>query len=245
MGDFFWSGRHFKTTEEILGYIKATSRPRWCVGLTVHHTLIPTVAQWRGASTLEGIADYYRDTLGWDRGPQIFVAPDGFWEGTPIRLQGIHAGSCNIDHLGIEVVGNYDRSGWASPIREFAFDLIEGFHRAWNLNVNLLKGHRECLPNKSCPGLAINMSEVRNEIRSRLTTVKIEKVVTATAGARVRRTASLQHAPIRSLPYNSTVNVDGTVIGQKLTIVTHRGEETSDRWHRLLDGGFVWAPLLS
>ena len=142
----------------------------WVAGLTIHHTIIPTAAQWRGYSTMQGLKTFYSDK-GWDAGPHLFIAPDGIWQLTPLNLPGIHAGRCNADHWGIEVCGNYDAAPWPQSLAELAYGAGAALLRWRGLNVteSTVTGHRECLNNKSCPGRAIQLPAVRAELARRLT----------------------------------------------------------------------------
>ena len=168
-----WSGRQFKTIGSFRSYLSGLPAPRWAKGVTIHHTWSPTIRQWRGDATMDGTRDYYANTLGWDRGPNLFLAygtptkaNDGIWEGTPVTTSGIHAGTCNATHFGIEVVGNYDIAPWSAGMRKLIYSVADAL-MDWTgvgaVNEWTVRGHRECLPNKSCPGNQINMERVRLE----------------------------------------------------------------------------------
>lgn len=104
-------------------------KPSW---LVIHHTAIPTVAQWtaneRGLTPeqikakrlrqLAGIAAYYRDTNKWDRGPHLFIDDRHVYLFTPMTMPGIHAkegnGTPASFSIGIEVVGDYSRVVWGA-----------------------------------------------------------------------------------------------------------------------------------
>lgn len=165
-----WTQKHWPTLEAFIAHL-AQHDPAiapWAKGVTVHHTYIPTVAQWRGAATMDGIRRYY-EGKGWKGAPHLFVAPDGIWEGNPLNLPGIHAGDCNDDHWGVEVVGNYDLGPWQEPINSLARGVITTLYRWRGLtDASTLRGHRECLPNKSCPGGAIDMNDLRRWLAGEL-----------------------------------------------------------------------------
>jgi len=120
---FAWNVRYFPDVRLFSAYLDSIPRPTWCSGLTLHHTLIPTASQWRGRTSMDALGRYYRDeapnpdgTKGWPSGPQLFVGPDGIWQGTPVNQRGTHAGVCNANRIGIEVVGDYDRREWPPSI---------------------------------------------------------------------------------------------------------------------------------
>jgi hypothetical protein len=150
---------------------------RWAAGATIHHTVVPTVPTWRGLRTMIGMRDYYIRKQ-WTSGPHLFLvngspspANDGIWQLTPLNLRGTHAGPCNVLHWGVEVVGNYDAAPWPAELAELVYDTIGALFR-WRgirtIGAVSLRGHRECLSNKSCPGRAINMDAVRREMERRL-----------------------------------------------------------------------------
>lgn len=165
-----WQLEHWPTVDAFIAHL-AKHDPavaRWAVGVTVHHTVIPTVAQWRGVKTMDGMRRHYKG-MGWSGAPHLFIGPDGIWQGTPLHLPGIHAGDCNDSHWGVEVVGDYDHGPWLEPINSLARGAITALYRWRGLaDAATLKGHRECLPNKSCPGIAIDMDDLRRWLAGEL-----------------------------------------------------------------------------
>ena len=163
--------RQWKTVAEFTAHLAAHSPSvaKWAHGVVLHHTWAPTVSQWRGAMSMNGLQRYYM-RLGWDRGPHLFIcqgAPDrdddGIWQFTPLNVQGIHAGSANSWAWGIEVVGNYDIASWSPAMA----DMVRGATLAlmdWrSIGVSRLTliGHREVPSPKTCPGRMIDMNIVR------------------------------------------------------------------------------------
>jgi hypothetical protein len=193
----------------------------WAKGVTVHHTDVPTPAQWRGLRSLQGddgkhgLVQFYKDK-GWDGGPHLFAcigapnpADDGLWQMTPLNMPGIHAGICNKDHWSIEVVGNYDKSAWPAPVA----DLVYGAAAAllnWRDLGPVINGHRECLPNKTCPGKAIQMDAVRAELARRM-----QSGTATVAGNGIRRyRVTANSVRVRALASNAK---DIQIIGVKNT----------------------------
>ena len=168
--------RRWATVQEFEAYLKGYDPQiaSWAEGFTVHHTAVPTVAQWRGKASVEGAKDFYTNVRKWESGPHLFIAHgtgkpewDGIWQLTPLNLPGIHAGPCNTHYWAGEVVGNYDNVPWPAPLAELVYGTICTLLRWRGLGPNV-KGHRECLNNKSCPGRSINMDKVRAEVARRL-----------------------------------------------------------------------------
>ena len=175
---FAWSGERLPTLEAFQDYVNKTDLS-WAVGLTYHHSWRPLPAQWRGSLTMNALKQDYmtREDGTWDSGPHLFVASgspdpnnDGFWIGTPLSRSGIHAGKCNSDHIGIEIIGDYDYEPWQGRVRDWAYGvgIIILNKLGKSPNKTSVTGHRECLNNKSCPGNAINMDVVRAELSARM-----------------------------------------------------------------------------
>jgi N-acetylmuramoyl-L-alanine amidase-like protein len=163
---FSWDIRHWATVEAFEAHLSHYDPAicAWVEGLTIHHTAIPTVAQWRGRRSVEVLGRFYR-AKGWSGGPHLFIGPDGIWQGTPLNLPGIHAIGANGTRWGVEFVGNYTHVGWAEPIHALGLGAVAALLRWRKLGVSphTVDGHRNY--NKpSCPGDAINLDTVRAEL---------------------------------------------------------------------------------
>jgi hypothetical protein len=119
-------------------------KPSW---LVLHHTAVPTVAQWTDGEArlteaqikvkrlrqLAGIAAYYRDRNGWDRGPHLFIDARYVYLFTPMTMPGIHAttgnGTAQSFSLGIEVIGDYTRVVWSENTRRMVVGAVARLHR--------------------------------------------------------------------------------------------------------------------
>jgi hypothetical protein len=244
---FAWEGRFIDGLDAFRAYVNARPRYAWIRGLTVHHTWSPTIDQWAGLSTLTGTRNYYRDTLGWSAGPHLFIAngtrADGIFIGTPLDTRGIHAGVCNSTHLGMEIVGNYDPAPWPAPLREYVYSIIEIVFHWLNLPVNMysLRGHRECLPNKTCPGRSIDMNRVRDDMAQRITHPEIAEYMVIGDGTRLRSSPTVYSGILHILNAGDHVLVTRIVTGQ-----TYRDSQgrSSDQWAEMLYGGYIWLPLI-
>lgn len=170
---FAWKTTHYLSLDAYLQALLLFPKPAWINGITIHHTFVPTRAQWRGHATMENLKFYYQ-RLGWESGPHLFLAKmtpgpftDGIWAGTPLAGPGTHAGRCNPTHIGIEVVGDYDFEPWPIPVAELVYNTVLALMKWGHIPVEQVRGHRECLPNKSCPGKMIHMDQVRAELARR------------------------------------------------------------------------------
>jgi hypothetical protein len=70
---------------------------------------------------LTNIMVYYRDQLGWNRGPHLFIDERWIWLFTPMYFPGIHArhGNGTVGggySIGIEVIGHYAQVQWPPAV---------------------------------------------------------------------------------------------------------------------------------
>lgn len=220
---FAWEPQHFATVEAFRAYTETLTVPAWVSGTTLHHTYIPVPAQWRGPASMEGLRAYYRDTKKWDAGPHLFLcagapnpANDGIFIGTPLRTQGIHAGVCNDDHWGIEIVGDYDKTPWSPRLKSLIYGTVEALEALGHFGSERVQGHRECLANKSCPGAAINMNVVRAELEQRATATGKYVRVVAMKGANMRQGPATSFPIAAALPFDYVFYADKSVEGESL-----------------------------
>jgi hypothetical protein len=122
---------------------------------------------------LDSIMAYYRDQLGWAKGPHLFIDDLYIWLFTPMRDVGVHAAQGNSYRdsggklhyaIGIEVVGYYEKTTWPTAVaqnvatavallkdRLGTFDYVDG---PW---AGKISAHRHY--NKpACPGARITPS---------------------------------------------------------------------------------------
>jgi hypothetical protein len=140
--------------------------------LVVHHTLVPTVSQWTGLRSLQGIQRFY-GAKGWTAAPHIFVGPDGIWLATPLKDVGIHAGTGNSGvsngkfwySIGCEIVGDYDSVRPSGAVWEGAKAVIGGLSRRLGIAPGqLISFHRDYTNQKSCPGWPVTKDWVVAEV---------------------------------------------------------------------------------
>jgi len=121
----------------------------------LHHTAIPTLAQWNGRASILAMRNTYQ-SWGWTAGPHIFAGPDGIWLFYDIRKDGRHAGGVyNNGSIGWEMVGNYDTSRPTGPVLSNTLAGIASLFRHLKLNPDTdLMFHRD-VSTTHCPGLAV------------------------------------------------------------------------------------------
>lgn len=154
---------------------------RWAKGLVVHHTVRPTVAQWRGAASMLAMARFYRDEVdngpgkskgGWPSGPHLYVVSgspdprqDGIWQLTPLSSPGVHARAANTSRWGLEVVGDYTRASWPPDVAGMALGTAAALLDWAGLPVSeeTISPHSQW-GKPECPGAALDMVAVRRGI---------------------------------------------------------------------------------
>ena len=150
-----WTPESFKT------YLGTQKRPPYIKSVTLHHTGAPSLAQRpKGflAQHILNIQSYYK-TLGWNRGPHLFIDEDQIFGMTPLGVPGIHAVSFNRSSIGIEVLGDYDRedplSGRGLACMKVAAATCKALFSWLDMpaNESTLKFHRDDpKTSKTCPG---------------------------------------------------------------------------------------------
>jgi hypothetical protein len=232
---FAWDTIYYPSIQAYAAALWPFPKPAWVSGVTLHHTWKPTEADWRGERSMDALERYYRGTLKWLSGPHLFVAPDGLWAGTPLASRGTHAGICNTDHIGVEIVGNFDARPWGDGLREYIYQLSVLLLQWAGVDETRLHGHRECLPNKSCPGWTVNMANVRQDVGRRLFNRRFVVQVTS---ARVRVLPRTDRATLLSVPYGTSLPAH-PVYGS-----AYQGDP---RWVRVLlptgRTGYIWGQL--
>jgi hypothetical protein len=141
----------------VAGYAFGTLPPS---RLVLHHTVVPTEAQWRGLPTMRGMQGYYAG-LGWTSGPHLYAAPDGIWLATPMSRVGIHAGAGNGSvsqgwySIGLEMVGAFDAARPVGAVWANALAVMAGLAQRLKIPPRqLISLHRDYSA-KSCPGWAV------------------------------------------------------------------------------------------
>ena len=136
--------------------------------IIVHHTWSPTVAQWRGRQTWQGIDRYHEVSRGWsDIGYHLGVGPDlSIWLLRPLPRAGGHTLNHNAHSVGVSMIGCYD-TGRDDPkaIMPYTASLVRALIDRYALSVAEVRFHREFAA-KSCPGTGIDLGAFRAYVRS-------------------------------------------------------------------------------
>lgn len=165
--------KHWPTLAAFTTVLERTPRPAWCHAICVHNTYIPNEHQWRGIASVQSCLATYVGK-GWSAGPHLFLAAEapssdhtGIFQLTPLTHIGVHAGPCNDDHLGIEVVGDFQ----ARPPTPAQYGLLLAVARAilqaWMLTPDHVQVHNECMSGRTCPGKFLVASQLRADLAER------------------------------------------------------------------------------
>jgi hypothetical protein len=213
--------------------------------IVLHHTQVPTLAQWRGRSSMLSMQGFYRGK-GWKAAPHFYVAPEGIWLFNPMNLVGIHAndGNANLEFqakwdyrrlrwysLGLEMVGNYDRVRPSGPVWENTRAVLgAACRRIGKSPESGIFFHRDFKTTKSCPGWAVTKPWVWSEVNTWLASSKMGLPyyveVTAGDGLNIRQGAHTKYPIAGSLRKGERVLVDATKDegqGTWLHLADHRG----------------------
>ena len=137
--------------------------------LIVHHTYLPTAADYEGVATVKGIQDYHMDERHWtDIGYHFIIGPDGtIFRGRPELVSGAHC-IPNRGKIGISLVGNYEGvEELTEENRQALVHLLAHLRTKYELTIEKILGHQDFAATK-CPG--VNVYTVLPEIRQEVET---------------------------------------------------------------------------
>lgn len=127
--------------------------------IILHHSWIPSAAQYTGAGTIRGIQNYHMDSsaTGWnDIGYHFLIGPDGkIYQGRPETVVGAHC-SPNTNSVGICMIGDYDegKDEINPAMEESMLKLVSWLASNYKVDPKVnLYGHCD-FSEKSCPGTA-------------------------------------------------------------------------------------------
>lgn len=153
------------TLPEFVAYLAGISDDQmtWSPSaITVHHCAAPSLAQRPDGflpQHMLNLRSYYT-SLGWDRGPHLFIDDKRIWVFSPLTARSIHAVSFNAASLSIEMLGNYDverpDSGRGEKVTALAAAAVVALSRRYRSVVKPLQFHRDDpKTDKTCPGKLI------------------------------------------------------------------------------------------
>lgn len=162
--------KHWFTVEAFDADLATVPRPAWCKRITEHNTYIPNELQWRGMASMNAMMAAYIGK-GWSAGPHLYLAAEapnpsdtGIWQMTPLSHQGVHAGPCNDDSLGIENVADWQARPPSPAQYQLLLDVTRAIMRQWMIPPENVAVHRECMPGRTCPGKYLEASALRADL---------------------------------------------------------------------------------
>jgi len=146
--------------------------------IVLHHTWRPTVDQWQGQKSIDGMKAYY-EGKGWTAGPHLYIALDGIWLFSPMNKDGIHAGKGNYLSIGIEMVGDYSLAKPSGEILDQVLFVIKTLQERLNISDDQIYFHRDyAFKASGCPGWAVTKEWLINQLKNysnNLTQVNMDK----------------------------------------------------------------------
>lgn len=149
------------------------NRPNWARGITIHHTGIPCLETMPDGFTdayIGNLPGYYR-SKGWKGMPHFFVdhTKSGwitFGDDQPLTRRGVHAKSFNKTHIGIEMLGNYDKEdpvmlgpGSLVLLRTQHLCALICKEMGWDPEKAINFHRDDPLTNKTCPGAKVKKAD--------------------------------------------------------------------------------------
>jgi hypothetical protein len=120
--------------------------------LIVHHTSIPTQADYAGAATIKGIQTAHMDDRHWiDIGYHFLIGTEGkVYRGRPETVIGSHC-IPNTAKVGISVIGDYQSEQPTAAARAALVQLLAHLAGKHGLTVQRIAGHKDYM-STDCPG---------------------------------------------------------------------------------------------
>ena len=139
------------------------------------HIILHTAAK-RGDTSAAEIKQWHTTPKpngnGWsDIGYHYVIRKDGLLEpGRDEDVDGAHckAGGMNKVSIGICIVGHGDFEQWTTPQEHTLRELVVKLCNKYRIPASNIKGHYEYDSGKTCPGVLINMDQVREYFKLRL-----------------------------------------------------------------------------
>ena len=161
------------TPEELAALLADYPFTRRVREVHLHHTWRPNHAQDRGLASVEAMARYHTETLGWsdiaqhltvDSSGRMWTGRD--WDRAPASAAGYNGTAENGPFM-IEVVGDFDegRDSFEGAQREATVQAIAHVQRRFGLPPEALRFHNE-MSGKTCPGTGIDKADVVAAVRA-------------------------------------------------------------------------------
>jgi hypothetical protein len=142
--------------------------------VTLHNTGVPKLTQRPNGFTkthINNFVSYYRDTMGWNAGPHLFIDDKQIWVFTPLTVSGVHSPCFNKTALGFEMLGDYEtesfKTGRGLAVRKNAVAALATACAILGLDPHTIRLHKEDVcTNHNCPGKNVIKAEVIAEVQA-------------------------------------------------------------------------------
>lgn len=229
----------------------ASVKPSWIKGLTIHHTAIPSLSDRPKGFTalhLRALWKYYTEDMEWSSGPHVFVDDSSLPIGLLTRLshRGVHAVSFNRTHIGMELLGWYDRgkddpkSGRGAVVWQNGAYAAAVLYEAYGNGAALDKWinfHRDDeLTRKTCPGDAVDKDWFLSLVRANmLGDIKTGKPWLLTS-PRLRRPATILFDDGRTwISHKTIAEMEGWSSIFKIRKLPTRLDRAGNGWSKVRD----------
>ncbi len=145
---------------------------RKIVEVHMHHTFIPTHADYRGLQTIVDMWKFHTQTQGWsDIAQHVSIAPDGTiwtgrdWNRAPASAKGFN-GSSAAGPFMFETIGNFDvgHDVLEGEQLESVVSVIALVQECFDLPVEALRFHNQMTDEKTCPGTGVRKSDILQRV---------------------------------------------------------------------------------
>ena len=160
-------GKSFKP-QEFYNYVAGVDLEDWAPDFIVlHNTGEPCLRNRPNGLTHDhilGLADYYKNDMGWSAGPHLFIDDKQIWVFTPLNRTGVHSPSWNSISWGIEMLGDYDveefDTGRGALVKNNSVAAVAILSVKAELDPDTMKLHREDKrTTHHCPGDNVDKHE--------------------------------------------------------------------------------------
>jgi len=185
--------RRFKkySIEELERYIATVPLQRPITNIQVHHTFLPTLAQYAATankeSVIRGMWNYHVNTNGWmDIAQHFSIAPDGVWDGRPLEWDsGGFLGAENKGGICLEIIGDFDigREAFAGDIAENTYRTVAAILRRWpTADIRFHRDQPSAKGKKTCPGTSILKPAFVASVNLRLKPLSASAIIAEKSG---------------------------------------------------------------
>lgn len=150
--------------------------------IIVHHTYIPTVADYErngGLATVAGVRRYHMQVRGWsNNGYHVMLGPDAkIFLCRPVSRTGAHCLNHNARSVGVSYIGNFDSDDPKQYIGyQQGIEVVAAICKRFILDENDVYFHNT-FANKTCPGTKFDLNDYREAVKVAMNGKKLKLVL--------------------------------------------------------------------